>query len=152
MKTSVADTRCAIDGVAALHDHIVTKARAARASFADPTSSDWMGRFLSDRTIVRYPLGVRYDAQPLRCGEFACLESLGETPSDGFVLFVHPMLEGRMAQLPLVVAYFVPSVNYGAVASREEAELFGATLFAMPQDAYYAGLRAIADEVRCRTS
>lgn len=106
-----------------------------------------MMRLLQDRSVVRYPVGVRFDAEPLQPGEFACLENLGDHPSDGFCLFIHPMFERVDDLIPLLIAYYIPSINYGDVASHVEAELFGATLLAIDREEYYRILCSVADTV-----
>jgi hypothetical protein len=137
------------DGVRSLREHVVAKAREARARLglpdgATPTFEAIRG-LLEERTVVRYPLGVRFDAAPLRPGEFACLEPLGSHPSEGFCLHVHPIFENVEELLPLLVAYYLPSVNYGDVATHVEAELYGSTLCAVEREEYYRLLCSAAD-------
>lgn len=134
-------------GQQSLRDHVVAKASDASAACGGPIGRHEMMRMLDDRSIVRYPLGVRFDSEPLRSGEFACLEALGSHPSDGFCLFIHPMFENVDELIPLLVAYYIPSVNYGEVASHVEAELFGATLLGLDIEEYYTILCSVADTV-----
>jgi hypothetical protein len=138
-------------GVRSLREHVFAKAREARARVglpegATPTFEAIRG-LLEERTVVRYPLGIRFDASPLRRGEFACLEPLGSHPSDGFCLFIHPMFETVEELLPLLVAYYVPSVDYGDAATHVEAELYGSTLCAVEREEYYRLLRSATDSV-----
>lgn len=130
-----------------LRDHVVARATQAREQRSGRIDRATMLRLLEDRSVVRYPLGVRFDAQPLRPGEFACLESLGERPADGYCLFIHPMFADVDGLLPLLIAYYIPSVNYGDVASHVEAELFGATLLGIEVEEYYKILCSVADTV-----
>ena len=130
-----------------LRDHVVTKAIDARERRNGLIDRAKMMRLLEDRAVVRYPLGVRFDAEPLEPGEFACLETLGEHPSDGFCLFIHPMFENVDELIPLLIAYYIPSVNYGEVACHVEAELFGATLLGFDVEEYYRILCSVADAV-----
>ncbi len=133
-----------------LREHVVAKAAEARASHPDGIDRGAMLSLLENRAVVRYPLGVRFDGEPLSSGEFACLESLGDRPSDGFVLFIHPMFENVDEMIPLLIAYYIPSVNYGDVATHVEAELFGATLLALDRDEYYRILCSAADSIPCK--
>ena len=71
----------------------------------------------------------------------------GEQPSDGFVRVVHPHFEGRSEDLPLLLAYHVVAINYLDVATRAEAELFGATLLGMRVDEYHGRVCELADEL-----
>lgn len=148
------------DARASLRDHVVAKARAARARYADGSGAAATGtggiggidraallRMLEDRAVVRYPLGIRFDAGPLKTGEFACLEPLGDHPSDGYCLFIHPLFAPVDHLIPALVAYYIPSVNYGDVVSHVEAEHFGAALLGLDVDAYYTMLCAAADSL-----
>lgn len=137
----------AADGQQSLRDHVVTKAREARALSDRPIDRAQIMRLLNERSVVRYPVGVRFDSEPLSQGEFACLEALGSHPSDGFCLFVHPMFELADAELPLLIAYYIPSVNYGEIVSHVEAELYGSTLLDLEIEEYYARICAAADAV-----
>jgi hypothetical protein len=130
-----------------LRDHVMDKAVHARKVHADLNSAGALAALLLDRAVVRYPLGIRFDSQPLQSGEFACLEALGGHPSDGFCLFIHPMFENVVELHPLIVAYYIPSVNYGEVASHVEAELFGAALCGLDVEEYYKILCSVADTV-----
>jgi len=130
-----------------LRDHVVTRATEARLKRAGLIDRETILQMLQDRSVVRYPVGVRFDAEPLLPGEFACLEALGSHPSEGFCLYIHPEFEPVDDLLPLLIAYYIPAVNYGEVASLVEAELFGATLTGMHVEEYYKILCSVADSV-----
>lgn len=136
------------DGLQALRDHVIMKAIEARHNRKGLIDRTEIFRMLQDRSVVRYPVGVRFDAQPLHAGEFAFLEALGEHPSDGFCLYIHPMFEQVDDLLPLLIAYYIPTVNYGEVASHIEAELFGSTLLNIDREEYYRILCSVADSVQ----
>ncbi|MBK8913027.1 MAG: hypothetical protein IPM64_00255 [Phycisphaerales bacterium] len=137
----------AADGQRSLRDHIREKALSARTKFAGRIDRAAIFRLLEDRSLVRYPVGVRFDSEPLRRGEFACLEALGAHPSGGFCLFVHPLFEPVDEMLPLLIAYFIPSVNYGDVTTHVEAELFGSVLLGLDREEYYRLLCSASDSV-----
>lgn len=130
-----------------LLEHVVAKATEARLRRGGLIDRAEVMRMLEDRSVVRYPMGVRFDAGPLQAGEFACLEALGEHPSDGFCLFLHPMVENSDDLLPLLIAYYIPSVNYGEVATHVEAEAFGSTLLMLDPEEYYRVLCSVADAI-----
>lgn len=129
----------------ALHEHCRAKASDARLRHGMLIDYPAMRKILDDRSIVRYPCGLRFDATPLRKGEFACLEPLGEHPGAGFCLFVHPHFQDQPDLLPLLIAYYIPSINYGDVAGHIEAEIFGSTLLGLEREHYYETLCAAAD-------
>jgi hypothetical protein len=133
------------DAKQSLKDHVLEKARNAHLKFGFSIDASAIMRIIDSRDVVRYPMGIRFDAGPLLPGEFACLEALGEHPSQGFCLFVNPFFQNRPDSLPLIVAYYIPSVNYGDIVSSEEAELFGATLLEMDVEEYYQALCELSD-------
>jgi hypothetical protein len=135
------------DARRSLRDHLADKAFAARSRFRMLVDRAAIMTLLDDRAIVRYPVGVRFDSEPLMAGEFAALQPLGEHPSQGYCLFIHPSLECREDLLPLVIAYYIPSVNYGEIATPEDAEQFGATLLGIGVDEYYQSLCDLADSL-----
>jgi len=100
---------------------------------------------MEDRTCVRYPCTIVFDTAGLQAGEMAHPEPLGETPEDGFKIFVHPILMTRLDQVPAVVLYQIVLVNYGEFAAANDAEVFGAHALGISVDEYYATLCGVAD-------
>ncbi|MHC4990559.1 MAG: hypothetical protein ACYTGC_06220 [Planctomycetota bacterium] len=135
------------DGRRALRDHIVEKAEAARLRYGLYIDAETIMAMLDDRQVVRYPTGVRFDATPLEPGEFALALSLGDRPEDGFCLVIHPHFEHQRENLPLLLAYHIPDINYGEIVTAADAELFGATLLGLDVDAYYQALCELADSI-----
>lgn len=135
------------EGRIALHDHIVDRASDARLRFGPSIDADAIMRILDDRKIVRYPVGVRFDSEQLEPGEFAWPMPLGERAQQGFCLFIHTHFEHRPETWAMLISYYIPTINYGELATHEEAELFGATLLGMDTEAYYQALCALSDEL-----
>lgn len=133
------------DGRLALREHIVSKAAEARLRYGLYIDTEAILRMLDDRKVVRFPVGVRFDAGPLEPGEPAFPMPLGEHPGEGYCLFVHPALQGELELLPLVIAYYLAAINYGEIVTHEEAELFGATLLGLETDSYYQAMCEITD-------
>lgn len=136
-----------IDGRLALRDHILARASAARDRHGPAIDGPTILRMLDDREFVRYPLGVRFDAAALQPREFAHAIPLGNYPSQGFCLFIHPAFEQRPDLWPLIIAYHIAPVNYGEIADAEDCELLGATLLGLDVETYYARLCEIADSL-----
>ena len=67
------------DGRTALRDHLVEKAVVARGRYGPAIDAEAIRRILDDREIVRYPTGLRFDAGPLKAGEFAWGAPLGDS-------------------------------------------------------------------------
>jgi hypothetical protein len=105
-------------------------------------------RILGDRNCVRYPCEIVFDATPLQAGEFAHPVAKGDHPADGFTMYVHPFFMLQLEQVPLLVLYQLVLVNYGAIASPDDAETFGAAAVGLPRDEYYSTLCALADELQ----
>ena len=104
-------------------------------------------RLLEDRACVRYPCEIVFAAGPLAAGEFAHPQPKGETPGDGFTLFVHPVFMTDLERVPWLVLYQLVLVNYGAFASPADAETFGAAALGISTDDYYRILCDAADQL-----
>ena len=133
------------DGRRSLSEHVQTKALEARAIYGPEVDWPALQRMLSDERYVRFPVTVVFDADTLEPGELAFVEQVGASPAEGYRLTVHPSFEHQPALLPLIVAYQLVVVNYGEIATHEEAELFGATLLGLDVEGYYQRLCLAAD-------
>lgn len=99
----------------------------------------WAGlkQLLADRTHVRYPCEIAFDAGPLQPGEFALPVQKGGRPEDGFTMCVHPVFMTRLDVVPALVLYQLVALNYGVFASPHDAETFGAAALGITRDEYY---------------
>jgi hypothetical protein len=109
-------------------------------------------QILQDRKCARYPCEIAFDAGPLQPGEFAHPVPKAAHPADGFRIHVHPYFMMQLDQVPLLVLYQLVVVNYGAFASPDDAETFGAAALGLPKDEYYHTLCRLADELGQVTS
>jgi len=104
-------------------------------------------RILEDRTCVRYPCQVVFDAAQLGPGEFAHPVPKSDNPEDGFTMHVHPCFMTQLSQVPLLVLYQLVLVNYGEFASPDDAETFGAAALGLAKEEYYETLCELADQL-----
>jgi hypothetical protein len=104
-------------------------------------------QILEDRSCARYPCEIVFDAAPLQAGEFAHPVAKGDHPEDGFSLYVHPFFMLQLEQVPLLVLYQLVLVNYGAFASPDDAETFGAAALGLAKHEFYHTLCRLADEL-----
>jgi hypothetical protein len=104
-------------------------------------------QILEDRSCVRYPCEIVFDAGPLEAGEFAHPVTRGDHPAEGFTVYVHPLFMMQLEQVPLLVLYQMVLVNYGAFASPDDAETFGAAALGLTKEEYYHTLCGLADEL-----
>jgi hypothetical protein len=130
-----------------LSEHVTAKGVEVLLKYGPRLGWAGLQRLLGDRTLVRYPCRVVFDAAPLQEGEFAFPAQSGAVPEDGFTLYVHPALAADLDQVPALVLYQLVVVNYGTFASAEDAECFGAAALGLTRDEYYAHLCAVADRL-----
>ena len=100
-----------------------------------------MLQILEDRSVVRYPCEIVFDAQLLLEGEFAHPVPNSDDPKDGYKICVHPFVGLEPTRVPYLVL-----VDYGPFASADDAETFGSTALGISKDDYYETLCAMADE------
>lgn len=131
----------------ALRDHASRRGQEARAAYGTVVDCATIFRMLDDRSVVRYPTSIVFDAAPLEAGEFAYPEPRTSSGELSYRLCVHPAFRDRDDVLPLLIAYQLVRINYGDIATHEDAEAFGAALFNFEVDEYYKRVCAAADEV-----
>jgi len=135
------------DGYRALREHVVERARLARSRYGPAIDAQTMEKILQDPDVVRFPTRIVFDAEALVPGEFAFARPVGKSARDGFEICIHTHFEDRPELIPLLAAYHVPSINYLDVATRHEAELFGAALLGLDVEDYYTKLCELADAI-----
>jgi hypothetical protein len=135
------------DARESLSAHVAAKGAEIRAKFGPVIGWSQLQRILADTECVRYPCELAFDASPLQPDECAYPVPKGERPEDGFRLCVHPYFSVDPARVPLLALYQLVSINYGAFASPDDAEIFGAAAMGIPKEEYYATLCAMADEI-----
>lgn len=135
------------DAQQSLTGHVASKAQEIHDKFGPQIGWAELQRILEDRASVRYPVELVFDDTPLRDGEFAHPVAKGESPEDGYRLYVHPFFSVEPGLVPALVLYQLVLVNYGDFASPEDAEIFGATVLGISRDEYYAQLCAASDSI-----
>ena len=128
----------AADARQSLNSHVAAKGAEIFEKYGPHIGWKELQRLLEDRTCVRYPCKVIFDATGLRPGEFAHPVADGDRPEDGFSLYVHPLFMTDLARVPLLVLYQLVLINYGEFASPDDAETFGASALGIGKDEYYA--------------
>ena len=96
---------------------------------------------------MRFPTELRFDAELLRPGEFGWAQQLGDRPSEGFALVIHPSFRQREEDLPLLMAYQIVAINYLDLANGDEAEVFASILLGLDREAYYQRVCELTDGI-----
>ncbi len=130
-----------------LNAHVAAKGAEIRARYGPVIGWTELLRILDDRSAVRYPCGIVFDAGPLLEGEFAHPVPNRDRPEDGFTLYVHPLFQTQLARVPALALYQLVRVNYGEFASADDAETFGAAALGLSKDDYYAMLCESAEQL-----
>jgi hypothetical protein len=130
-----------------LNAHVAAKGEEIREKYGTEIGWKELLLILNDRSLVRYPCEIIFDAAPLLEEEFAHAMPNSENPSDGFKIYVHPFFSLQIERVPHMVFYQLVRVNYGEFASADDAEVFGANALGLSRDAYYEMLCELADEI-----
>lgn len=129
----------------AFMNHLVDKANVARLAYGLYIDYETIMRMLDDRDIVRYPVNIEFDSKQLQGHEFAFAKAIGFHPSDGYCLFLHEHFRNQPENLPLLIAYHIPTINYGNIVEPQHAEAYGAALLGIEIETYYSALCELAD-------
>ena len=135
------------DGRQSLTTHAACKGADIREKYGPDIGWKQLLQILQDRSCVRYPCEIVFDAGLLGPREFAHPVAKGGHPEDGFTMYVHPYFELQPDQVPYLVLYQLVLVNYGEFASLADAEAFGANALGLTTNEYYQRLCALADEI-----
>ena len=135
------------DARQSLNGHVAAKGAEIHAKYGPKIGWTELRRILEDRTCVRYPCEIVFEATPLAEGEFAHPVARGERPEDGFTMYVHPFFMTQLSQVAYLVLYQLVLVNYGEFASADDAETFAANALGLAKDDYYQALCEMADQV-----
>lgn len=139
------------EGQQSLVGHAAQKAYEARQVYGEGGPGMSMKNLevlLQDKKFIRYPVRIGYDASLLQEGETAYPHPIEEgNPKSGFLMAVHPALQGDDDAVAMVVAYQLVAVNYGDIAEQEAAEHFGSILMGMDVESYYRRMCQITDSI-----
>ena len=135
------------DARESLGAHLAAKGAEIRQKYGPHLGWNELLQLLGDRSFVRYPCDIRFEAGPLLSGEFAHPVANGPRPEEGFTIYVHPFFETQLARVPYLVLYQLVLVNYGDFASPDDAETFGSQALGLGKEDYYAALCQMADAV-----
>jgi hypothetical protein len=135
------------DAQQSLADHVAARGAELHQKYGPRIGWKELSRILEDRAFCRYPCRVSFDKAQLLPGEFAHPVPNGTRPEEGFTMCIHPFFMVQLDHVPYLVLYQLVAVNYGAFASPQDAEAFGAAALNMSRDAYYAVLCRMADEI-----
>jgi hypothetical protein len=130
-----------------LRANLVTEGAQIHARYGPAVCWDKLQEIIADRSIVRYPCELVFDATLLLPGEFAHTFPKGISPGEGFSIHLHPSYAAEPASVPCLVMSQLPYVNYGAQVSVEDAETFGGCALGMTKEAYYEALCSLAEQL-----
>ena len=135
------------DARQSLTAHLAEKGQQIYLQYGPEIGWNELLKILEDRTLVRYPCEIVFDANQLQPGEFAVAIAKSEQLEDGFSIYVHPFFAMDPGQVPALVFYHLVVVNYGEFATADDAETFGAAALGLLKEEYYTHLCNMADEI-----
>jgi hypothetical protein len=135
-------------GRKAFAHHVTERALALREKYGNFLDYEAIQMLLNDRDFVRYPTRVEFDSSKIDPGFFAAVEPVDGSPANEHIIFLHEYFRRRPGDIANALLYQLVVVNYGDIATREEAELFGATALGMEQEEYYQLLCHLADQIQ----
>ena len=135
------------DARQSMSTHVALKGAEIRVKYGPQIGWEQLLQILQDRSCVRYPCEVLFDDAGLEPGELAHPEPKGDRPEDGFTLSVRRAFQNDPLAAVFVILYQLVLVNYGAFASPDDAETFGASILGIASEEYYQCLCRMADQI-----
>ena len=133
------------EAVAALSLHAVEAAQRARTALGGKLDAANLDEFLSSRTCLRLPTELRFDGLGLDPHQFATPAFVTENGERRCILHIRPHYENLSDSHAYIVAYMAAAINYGAAASAELCETYGATLLGIGVEDFFTAICSIAD-------
>lgn len=128
-----------------ISQHAMHKAEEIRARYGPIIDYPVILQLLEDRRSVRYPVKIQFVSDGIEPGLFGKTEPVSEDPADGYVISLHRYYEDQPKVLPALILYQLVLVNYGDLATANDAELFGSGVLGMDRDTYYEQIAALTD-------
>jgi len=125
--------------------HVSEKAKEIHSRYGPDIDYPTVLRILDDRRSIRYPVEIKFVSEGIMPGMFAQTEPISENPDDGYIISLHSHFEDRLDVLPALILYQAVLINYGELATANDAELFGSGVLGMDRDAYYEQIVALTD-------
>jgi len=116
---------------------LAAKAAAIREKYGPHIGWNELHQLLEDRDFAPFPCEIRFDADPLLPGEFGHPVPKGPSKDQGFIIYLHPFYETRLACVPYLVLHQLVLINYGDLATADDAETFGSLALGLFKDDYY---------------
>lgn len=127
--------------------HASEKAKEIHSRYGPDIDYPAVLRMLDDRKSIRYPVEIRFVSEGIKPGMFAQTDPVSDNPDDGYVISLHSHFEDRPDILPALILYQLVLVNYGDLATPNDAELFGSGVLGMDRDAYYEQIVTLTDSL-----
>jgi len=127
--------------------HASEKAREIRSRLGENIDYQAVVDMLEDRKSTRYPTQLRFVTEGIEPGMFAMTEAISDNPDDGYVISMHSVFEDQHDVLPALILYQLVLVNYGDLATANDAEIFGSTILDMDRDDYYDQIVSLTDSI-----
>lgn len=131
----------------AVTKHAIAKAEDIRSRMGSDIDYATLLSMFDDRRSFRYPVKLQFVTDDIEPGMFGKTEAVSDNPDDGYVIYLHRHFENQAEALPLLILYQSVLVNYGDLATADDAELFGSTLLNMDRDEYYQQIETLTDSL-----
>ena len=131
----------------ALRDLVLAQAAEIHHKYGPQIGWDQLGQLLGDRNCIRYPCEIRFDSEPLLPGEFAHPIPRGQTPDEGYIIYIHPYYSSQLPRVPYLVLHQLALINYGDSATLDDAEVFGSLALGLSKEEYYLALCELSAQI-----
>ncbi|MCU7904256.1 MAG: hypothetical protein KZQ76_00100 [Candidatus Thiodiazotropha sp. (ex Epidulcina cf. delphinae)] len=129
----------------AVSTHAIEKAKQIRARYGPVIDYPALLQMLKDRKCIRHPVEIRFVSDGIEPGLFGKTAPVSDNPDDGYVISLHQHFENHPEVLPALILYQSVLVNYGDLATADDAELFASTALDLDREVYYAQIVALTD-------
>ncbi|MCM8857626.1 MAG: hypothetical protein LC541_18310 [Candidatus Thiodiazotropha sp.] len=129
----------------AVSKHAIEKAKEIRSRYGPDIDYPTLLQLFEDRRCIRHPVEIRFVSDGIEPGLFGKTELVSDNPDDGYVISLHQQFESQPEVLPALILYQSVLVNYGDLATADDAELFASTVLDLDREIYYTQIVTLTD-------
>jgi hypothetical protein len=130
-----------------LREEVTAKGLEIHNKYGPQIGWEELARLLQDRNFVPYPCELKFDASPLLPGEFAHPMARGETPDEGYTIYIHPIYASQLSSVSYLVLHQLGLLSFGEGATLDDAEVFGSSALGMTKEDYYHTLCELSAQI-----
>ena len=131
-----------------LRGHVEMIAQRGRLKYPSMEKLEDLYKMISDSEILRFPTSIVFVEDALSPREAVKLKRNHDTQDESYIISLNSSLRKRELDAVMLALYVIVNINYGKIAKKEEAEMFGSALLGVSTETYGSRVESLKKEFR----